>query len=193
MKKIPFIAMLLVIWFFSCGEKEEGPEILPDDVLFVKAKIDGQDYEYSYKLQENYLDKEGGPNFNQIVPNKGINYTLLYGEVLSFDIQHGCNSQPGKNACVFLEFSSLTSIGKNTDPFFAGVIPGDEPKFLTRNYSYYSNGNPLPLEVIFKNYDPIKFTIEGSFKGKVEFINAVSGESKVIDLEGTFKCGAKVN
>jgi hypothetical protein len=192
MKKISFIAMLLVICFFSCGEKEEGPVVLPDDVLFVKVKIDGLDYEFSYKLKENYID-ERGPNFSQIVPSKGVNNMILYNEVLSFDIQHGCNFQPGKNACVTFEFKNLTSIGKNTDPFFGGIINGDEPKFMIRNYSYYADGDPLPFEVTFKNYDPLKFTIEGTFKGKADLIDAVSSKSRVIDIEGTFRCGAEIN
>ncbi|MCL6259451.1 hypothetical protein M3O96_10145 [Aquiflexum sp. TKW24L] len=191
MKKIYFIAMLFAICFVSCGEKAEGPEVLPDDVMFVKVKIDGKDYEYSYKLQENYIG-ERGPDFGQYVPGKGKNNIVFYNENLSFDIQHGCNVEPGKNACVNFNFLGLTSIGKNTDPFFGGVILGDEPKFMTRNYSYYANGDLLPFEVSFENYDPIKFTIEGTFKGKADLMNGATGDTKVIDIEGSFRSGADI-
>lgn len=185
------LQLLICVFFFlqACVEKEDAQQVEPDDTLFFKIKIDGVDYEYSYKLKEDYLSGES-PDLSEWIPQVGLNHIILSNERLEVDIQHGCNKTSGKKACIGLAFQSLSIIGRNTDPFFSGVIPGDTFRYMERNYSNF-NDQPMDFEVILKNYDASKATVEGTFKGKARlFVQSENPETKIIDIEGSFRAGA---
>ncbi|EOZ93741.1 hypothetical protein A33Q_3687 [Indibacter alkaliphilus LW1] len=194
MKRTLVFALLCLVYLVSCSEKEaEEPVIIKDYDLFVKVKIDGVDYEYGYNLKEDYRTSESSPVLEEFIPGKGRNIILFHDEAIDIDIQQGCDKTSGKGACVFMVFRGLSSIGRNGDPYFGGSIPGNHVKLFERNYSYY-NEEPLPFEVTLRNHDPIKFTVEGTFKGKAILrVITDKAEVKTIDIEGSFRSGALKN
>ncbi|EMS34741.1 hypothetical protein C943_03428 [Mariniradius saccharolyticus AK6] len=191
MKNSLIFAMLLAFTFLSCSETDEAPETttFPEDVMFAKVKIDGQDYEYSYKLLENYLTvDEGRPRFGLLVPTRGQNFVINQYGSLVIEIMYDCNASPGKNACIQIRIDGQNPTGKSTDPFVAGIIPGSTPRAFFRIRK--SNVDvPPPFELTFVNYSPLKRTIEGTFKGQAELTDASQPVVRIIDVEGSFRGG----
>ncbi|EKB47749.1 hypothetical protein B879_03651 [Cecembia lonarensis LW9] len=189
MKKALFLLFVILSVSFSCVEKEEVNQTIPDDTLFIKVKIDGVDYEYSYKLPDGYHTADV-LDMNEYLPGVGGNFIIFSNQTLEFNIQKGCTNSSGKKACVILKITDLNTIGKTSDPFVTGVLPGEPFRHYLRNFSYY-NEQPKDFEVTLKNYDPIKFTIEGTFKGKVRLMEVTENpEIRIIDIEGSFRSGA---
>lgn len=186
--------MLFSLCLASCSEEKDTEPLIEDEYdLFVKAIIDGEEYEYGYNFQENYRTSGNRPILDERIPGVGRNVILVYHSTMQIDIQKECNQAPGKNACIFISVAGLNTIGKNTDPIFGGVLFGEPNRVFRRGQ--LPGPEPLPFEVTLRNHDPIKFTIEGSFKGKAVLFPFSSGdtEERTIDIEGSFRSAASMD
>ncbi len=186
--KHPLLLIFLVLFsLVSCSEEEETPILYAEDELYVHAKLDGLEYGYQYKLPEYREGMQGDMIFYQY-NELGINSMvyLTMDDQVAIQVSQNCTNGPGKNSCLTLFMTMVNGIGKHTNPNVVGFF-GVDGELYIRNYAL-DNEKSLDFEVVLAEYNPMKRTLKGSFKGMIEKRNQ-SGTYVPYALEGDFRVG----
>lgn len=192
MNRILLLSILLVGLLSACNQENEIPETLMEEEVFFRLQIGNEQFEYRYKLPEDYLAVEGGLGFVEKKPNAEAQNFLVYVndlDVLLVDVDGNCTIAPGSNACFFANLSFSPQLGAKQD---SGII-----SFLVGNYTLNKQRTNDPNVDVFFEVEVTRTSgtqrlMEGSFRGRL-FTRIPSGRvpetAPKVDVNGSFRVG----
>lgn len=192
MIRLHFLPLIFILFLVACERGQEEPNTRMEEEVFFQLNIGGEQFEYRYRLAENYLNVDGGLGFVEQKPTEEPQNYLVYVnqlDILLIDVDGHCTISPGANACFFANFIFSPQSGTKQE---TGII-----SFLVGNYTLNKQRTNDPNMDVFFEVEVTRTSqeqrlMEGSFRGKL-FTRIPSGRipetTPRIDVHGSFRVG----
>ncbi|WP_209329924.1 hypothetical protein [Lunatimonas salinarum] len=192
MVRLRFLLPILLLLLAACTSDQEEPNTRMEEEVFFQLNVGEEQFEYRYRLAENYLNVDGGLGFVEQKPDaQPQNYLVFVNQldILLIDVDGHCTINPGANACFFANFSFSPQSGTKQE---SGII-----SFLVGNYTLNKQRTNDPNMDVFFEVEVTRTSqeqrlMEGTFRGKL-FTRIPSGRipetTPRIDVHGSFRVG----